>query len=522
MAQSPRAARSYDEASPESILKFGGRTVGMTAREICAIAGRPDPSRRPAWKATKSTLGDVMEWYFGIPRNNSPEPDFPQAKVELKILPLKRKGSSFDVKEPTSISMIDYMTLLNEQWQTASVRKKLDHILFVFFAIQSDDILASRVRAVILWEPRPVDRAIFEIDWTRTWRMVGEGRAHQLSETQAEALAARRKGVGGPNDRGRPQPRSHEPAKSRAWALKSVFTRQILRECVLDKPYESAFERSLPDVPISLIGHVEERVLSALGRFTGMHLVEVAKRNGVELIDGKNLAASVVKRSLGFKSVNSRIREFDQFGIDVKTLNLRIQDGYPFEAVSFPVVNLQELSNQEWEGVESADGEIVKEGSDLLEQLHLILFVPTFSGHRNEPQAQRLLGKPFFWQPTCDQLKTIEAEWTMYREEVGQGKAVYIVREGKRTRHNRLTPASGTKIIHMRPHGRDSKDVYLDPKGNEVTKQCFWLNKDFIWELVKQNRATLSLLRSRSNGGKYSSSGAHPVVERLRSSGHGS
>ncbi len=201
---------------------------------------------------------------------------------------------------------------------------------------------------------------------------------------------------------------------------------------------------------------------------------------------GKNLAATVVKLSLGFTSVRSHIREFDQFGIDVKTLNLRMRDGFPFEAVSFPVVDLKELASQEWEGEEREDGEVIREGSDLINQLHLILFVPTYSERRKEPQSRRILGRPFFWEPTSEQLKTIEQEWRMYRREIAEGRAKYVFQEGKKGRHNSLTPASRTRMIHMRPHGQNARDVYEDPKGNLVTKQCFWLNKDFVWELVRQ------------------------------------
>ena len=41
----------------------------------------------------------------------------------------------------------------------------------------------------------------------------------------------------------------------------------------------------------------------------------------------------------------------------------------------------------------------------------------------------------------------------------------------------------------MRPHGRVACDEYLDPLGNKVTKQSFWLNAAFVWELVKENDA---------------------------------
>ena len=85
------SARPFDPTDPQSILSFGRRVIGLTARQICSLAGRGDPSERPGWRGTKSVLGDVMEWYFGIPKNNSREPDFPLAKVELKVVPLKHK-----------------------------------------------------------------------------------------------------------------------------------------------------------------------------------------------------------------------------------------------------------------------------------------------------------------------------------------------------------------------------------------------------------------------------------------------
>lgn len=440
-------------------------------------------------RPTKGLLGDVMERYFGIPRNNSPEPDFPQARVELKILPLKRKGPGLAVKEATSISMIDYTTLLDETWERpASVRKKLARVLFVFFVI-AEEPMGSWVRDVILWEPGEVENAIFKVDWDRTWGMVSEGRAHELSEAQAKALAARRKGMGGPNERGRPQPRSPVLAPSRAWALKSSFTRQILEERVLRRPFESAFAPLLPQIRAGGLDPAEERTLSSLSQFEGLSLASVAARMDIPLKGGKALAASIIKRSLGFQNVNAKIREFEQLGIDVKTLHLRNRDGLPFESVSFPVVDLRELVEQDWEGVDLEDGTVVKEGSDLVDQLQRILFVPTYSDRRDDPQKERRLGRAFFWSPSSDELGIIKEEWEMFREEVREGRAAYDRPCGERGRTNRLTHSRQTRILHMRPHGRNACDEYEDPRGNRVTKQCFWLNAAFVWQLVNVHHA---------------------------------
>jgi DNA mismatch repair protein MutH len=485
-----RGLRGYDPSDPQSIWEFGLRIKRCSAREICARAGKSDPSGgQPGWKIAKNVLGDVMEWYYGIPKNNSPEPDFPEAGVELKTLPLKRTGTGLRIKEPTSIGMIDYKTLPGEAWERASVHKKLDQILFVFFVINPEDQMGSVVREVLLWRPATGDNAIFRVDWTRTRDLVAANRAYLLSESQARALAARRKGSGGAGERGSWQPGSPLEAKSRAWALKSAFTRQVFGEKVLQEPYDSAFDHVGADIRAAGFEQGERRILERLRRFNGVSVAAIAEDARVPIGTSKNLAASIVKHALGFRNVHSHIREFDQMGIDVKTLNLRRADGFPFEAVSFPVVDLKDLPYQDWEGTEESDGTIFREGSDLATQLHRILFVPTYSTQRKGPQRERRLGTPFFWSPSHEELEGITREWRLFQREVSEGKAKYDLPCGQRHRKNELTPASKTDFIHMRPHGRNSCDEYLDPLGNKVTKQCFWLNKKFVWRLVKENDA---------------------------------
>lgn len=38
----------------------------------------------------------------------------------------------------------------------------------------------------------------------------------------------------------------------------------------------------------------------------------------------------------------------------------------------------------------------------------------------------------------------------------------------------------------MRSHGRDSTDRDEDKLGNSIVKQCFWLNKTFIQNLISK------------------------------------
>ena len=477
---------AYDSSDPGSILSFGLRVRGRTAREICELSGMADPSARPGWKETKGILGDVMEAYFGIRKNNSSFPDFPQANVELKVLPLKRgkRAGNLLVKEPTSISMIDYRHLPSETWEgPATVRKKLEHILFVFFVIHPEDVMASSVMAIELWEARDPDRALFRVDWEGTQRKVAAGRAHLLSETDSRVLAARRKGERGADLRHYRD--DAPPAPSRAWALKTAFTRQIFEERVLGLKFQPVLRPSVAGAARDPLDLAVKRIRSVLAPFEGGSLRDIAERKGLKVGSGKNLGATIIKKALGFRNVNAKILELEQLGIAVKTLNLRLSDGWPFEAVSFPAVNLRELVEQEWEGVEREDGSTAKEGSQLRDQLRFLLFVPTFTQHAGVPQELRVLGRPFLWSPSEEEWATIRREWERYREEVAEGKARYQLAGNGISRRNDLTKASQTTIIHMRPHGLDANDVDLDPMGNRVTKQCFWLNQRFIQKIVR-------------------------------------
>ena len=60
---------------------------------------------------------------------------------------------------------------------------------------------------------------------------------------------------------------------------------------------------------------------------------------------------------------------------------------------------------------------------------------------------------------------------------------------------NRITNFPGmsvSKVCHVRPHARDSKDTFELPvrdmvtNATEYTKHCFWLNNSYIKEIISE------------------------------------
>jgi DNA mismatch repair endonuclease MutH len=454
-------ALGFVYASEADLLRHAAGLTDHTAREVAAAVGQDAFNDSPA-AVGKTGVGHLVEYYLGRKPNNSPEPDIAELGVEVKALPIKPRGQSFKVKEPTSLSMIDYAVLDVEPWADASVQHKLSRILWVPYHHSKTDKRDATFRRPFIWSPDAVDRPIFEEDYEGVREFVRLGLAHEISESNSFVLSARRKGAKGQMA---DQPHSPLKAKSRAWALKVAYTDQILTKFVLKAPTTS-LAASLAE--IHTLADVMPYVETKLGQYEGRTLSSLAAEHGATVVGGKAGPAGFVRKLLGVEG-RGQIEEFAKLGIRVQSISINSKTGTLREAVSFPAMSLREFAEEEWEE------------SDLRELVDHILFIPLLSDER-EDRAQRLLGRPFFWQPNAKQWDGIEAEWRMFQQEIRDGKAAYTGEKGKR--ESGLTPASRTRCIHVRPHGLTSNDTDIDPRGNVITKQSFWLNKEFVASLV--------------------------------------
>ena len=152
-------AFDYRTASEEEIV---AKARGLRGKRLGDI---PEATFEALTGGTgRGEVGHAIEAFFGIPQNSLAMPDFPGARIELKVVPLRRTGRGLGVKERTVISLIDYMTLIEETWDKASVRKKLK-ILFVFFEhIDEQPKSTFPIREFLLWEPDARTDALLQAD----------------------------------------------------------------------------------------------------------------------------------------------------------------------------------------------------------------------------------------------------------------------------------------------------------------------------------------------------------------------
>ena len=96
----------FDASDRESVLRHGLQLVGRTALEMAQTAAEGTSEWDP--NASKGSVGQLVERWFGLEANSDMGPDLAEAGIEIKSVPLRRSKRELRSKERTSITMIDY------------------------------------------------------------------------------------------------------------------------------------------------------------------------------------------------------------------------------------------------------------------------------------------------------------------------------------------------------------------------------------------------------------------------------
>lgn len=423
----------------------------------------------------KSGIGPLSEAYFGRENDNLQQPDILELGIELKSIPLLlgAKGQLL-VKEPTSLTMMNYDLILREKWEEAYLRPKIAKILWIPF-VHNSDKRDVEFRKPFLWSPPEEDLPILASDYEKSRKLIAKGLAHELSERIATTLSPRRKGSKGSMTK---QPNSDELARTRAWAFKTSYTRPLISKFVEKKALP---QTKLPSGPTPL-EKIESEVLSILRRWEGKTLHEISESQPhvqIHTTEYKSAASTFVRKLIGQPTKRSS-EEFEKLGLQVRTVWAKPSDFKTWESTSFEAMVLRNFAEETW-------GE-----STLEDHLDRILFIPLWEEERPTPEAgrkvayqgRRVLGKAFIWEPSESEWSKIGHEWNTYRKCVRNGTVGRINSKGRW--ESTMPTEAETEIIHMRPHAQNNEHRDLDCQGNSVTTQSFWLNGSFVSQLLQE------------------------------------
>ncbi len=398
------------------------------------------------------------------------EADFAQIGMELKSSPLKQlKNNEYRSKERLVLNIINYVNVVNQNFENSDFVKKNSSILLIFYLHQAGfDILDYLIKLVDEWSFPSTDLEIIKKDWELITRKIADGKAHELSEGDTYYLGACTKGANALSVR--KQPFSEIPAKQRAYSFKQGYVNHIIASIANES--KEIYGKLVPNVQVAKKQTIEEIVISKFKPFYGKTEQEIVKILKIEInTKAKSFYANLTKAILGIE-LDKEIEEFEKAEIIVKTVRLKEND-LPKEDISFPNFKYEEIVDQDWED---------SDFKDILE--HKFLFV--FFQSENE---KLILRKVKFWNmPYLDLIK-VEKVWSKTKQIVAEGEIVKEIKTNKNGKEIRFTNFPSKKfssISHVRPHASNALDTFELPKKdkltnqNEYTKHCFWLNNSYV------------------------------------------
>ena len=309
------------------------------------------------------------------------------------------------------------------------------------------------------------------------------GNAHKLSESDTRYLGACTKGSTAEKSL-KPQYYNNETlAKRRAFSLKQSYMTYILNNYIQTglMSYDSIFsEEELID------GDFDNKILDKINKYKGMTEKKLYNLFSIETkSNSKQINRTLIYRILGVNTENAE--EFEKANIMVKTIRVQ-KNGLPRESMSFPKIIIKDFINQEFES--SIEYEFF--------ETTRFLFV-VFQENINKDYE---LKGAKFWNMPIEELDTIgKREWEEYKNKFISGINFKIKsnKNGDIYVSNDLPKGSDNIIFHMRPHASKSayiidgirygqgKDSDMDEllNGDKMTKQCFWLNRSYIANIIK-------------------------------------
>ena len=463
--------RAYDITSAQSIVDYGKVLLGHSLRELY-----PDAKMING----KGGLGNMVEFYhYNYEPNSESRPDFPEAGLELKCTPLKLlSDKSMGAKERLVLNIINYIDEADKSFETSSFWNKNKFLLLMFYLHESGvdpvDMLFKLIRT---WDFPEEDLKIIRDDWAKIHLMISKGKADELTEGLTLYLAACMKGSKAGQDM-RKQPLSDKLAQQRAYSLKTGYINKIILSSYLDENLRQQLKisdkrvlalqkRFSSDNVVKSVNEYkpgetfEDLIERRMKPYYGKTVRQIVKEVKVDLgTSSKDFAYHVCRAILGVKT--KRIREFENAGVSLKTISLEANRDAIKESMSFPYIRFVRIANQNWED------------SEWYSQLTSRFLFVVFRKSANKDKLDMTLEKVFFWNMPLADLKVAEELWEDTKQKVVIGD------------YNTFITSKSHPICHVRPHGTKGQTVDT-PQGDRVQPKCFWLNNDYILDVVKSN-----------------------------------
>lgn len=427
--------------------------------------GEIDQYNRLDNKNSKGILGQVIEEsLFGYEINSNPEADFGNLETELKVTAIKQnKNKTISAKERLVLNIINYMDEVNKDFYTSSFWKKNKQLLLMVYEWKKDIERSNYIiQDSFLFTFPEKDLLIIQKDWEIIIGKVRKGLAHELSESDTQYLAACTKGAN--KNSVTKQPHSSIMAKQRAYSLKQSYLTAIFRERLNNKKLlsftnvEELKEKSLQEI-------LEEKFKPFYEKTENQISLELSLEKD---FNSKNKLQLLISAILGVRgTLLNDIEEFAKSNIQFKTVRVN-QSGLPKEHMSFKNINFNEVMQEDWEN------SYIKNFFEQT-QILFVIFETNTEGHS-------ILKKVKLWNmPESVIENQLYDYWSEIKDVLNKG---VVIEKTNRGYSNNLPNASFNQMMHVRPKGKNAKDMVMLPDGQWITKQSYWLDRHYIKQII--------------------------------------
>ncbi|MDR2832260.1 MAG: DNA mismatch repair protein MutH [Streptococcaceae bacterium] len=438
---------------------------------------------------TKSGVGDAFENWFGKKKDSDSQPDMQEAGVELKATPIKRnKNGSISAKERLVLNIINYEEVVKESFENSHFLHKNSAIELAFYEwvaeLSKDDYIFTDV-ALFEMAKNKADFEIIKRDWHIIDQYIKDGKAHELSERLTTYLSPCTKGASAKSVR--KQPFSDIMAKQRAYSFKNGFMTYLYNTYILGKAQTEAIVTN----PIELQEKsLEEIIFNKFQQYIGKTQEELMDLFGVNKQKApKARNPEIVKGILGLKGNYEQAQEIQKANISVKTIVVNKGAKTNKEEFKLCEYKFKDVIRETWE-----DSELREHLQDT--KFLLVVFerdgdIQTFKGVKfwEMPEEDIEGAVRRVWEDTVEKIKTgVEITYT------GNKHLTNFINSSVEDILFSKLSASQTSYQKDSPHVDElPADIYWrnipvakenDYSDRYMTKQAWWLNKKYMFEVI--------------------------------------
>lgn len=416
----------------------------------------------------KGSFGHIIEKYlFGFDLDNFSGPDFLDAGIELKVTPYKKlKNGMLSAKERLVFNIIDYNTEYKNSFELSQFWFKNNKIQLLWYLYdlekKEEDFLITHEKLLDLSLSEDLEQ--IKKDYYKIIEKIKSGKAEEISEGDTMYLGACTKGVSAKSMRS--QPFSNKLAKQRAFSFKNSYMTQLVRKYIGDY---SDVEKILKEET-----SFDEYVSGVINKYIGKNRADLIKMFNIES-SSKNINGMIISSMFNISGNLGNTEEFLKANIIPKTI--RIEENNKIkESMSFPAFKYTDIIKETWDE------------SELREMFETTKFMFFIFHKKNKDYVFE--GIKLWNMPESELDSHVKEVWEHTVKTIKEGNIVSAVKNKKR--FTNFISKTNNKIVHVRPHARNKKDVYKLPvadkltRKTEYTKHCFWLNNDYVLKIITE------------------------------------